>query len=78
MADHVAVGRNSESNAVDDAFVANAGTGHHIHVSEHSRLDAAQLGFTEVGDDPPDAGVDEGEDMLALRLRRLPGKGSGW
>ena len=75
MADHVAVGRNSESNAVDDAFVANAGTGHHIHVSEHSRLDVAQLGFTEVGDDPPDAGVDEGEDMLARGCVGSLGKG---
>lgn len=64
MADDVAVGRDSESDAVDDTFIANTGTGHHVDVGHHSRPDVSQLGFAEVGNDPPCACVDEREDVL--------------
>lgn len=65
MPNEVRVGRNAESDAVNPALVANPGTGHGIDVDSHSGLDALQLGLTEVGDDPPDAVVDEGEDRSA-------------
>src|ERR1700691_2912649 len=75
LADQVAVRCDSESDAVDDAFIANAGTGHHINIGQHSRPDAAQLGFAEVGNDPPDARIDEGEDVLARGCVGSLGKG---
>jgi hypothetical protein len=63
-ADQVAIGGDDEADTFDDAFVAHAGARHDVDFGEHSGLNMTQLGLAKVGDDPPDAIVDEGEDML--------------
>jgi hypothetical protein len=61
----VGIGSHTESNAVDDTLVADAGMRHHINIGEHPGLNVMQLRFAEVSDDPPGTRVDESEDMFA-------------
>ena len=59
------IGLHTKSDAVDHAVISDCRSGEHVDIGMHPRLDAMELGLAEVRDGPPDAGIDQGEDLLA-------------
>ena len=58
------IGDHTVAGALDHASKSPARVRHDIHVRDHARLNMFQLRFTEIGKHPPDASVDEREDLL--------------